>query len=48
VAPAVTALKLDYEPVVYATKPGGVIVDRLDAVWDATELGEVLSRVGAS
>lgn len=48
VAPAVTALKLDYEPVVYATKPGGLIVDRLDAVWDATELGEVLARVGAS
>lgn len=44
VAPAVAALKLDYEPVIYATDPTGVIVDRLDAVWDATELGEVLSR----
>ena len=48
VAPAVQALKIGYEPVVYFADPSGVIVDRLDAVWDATELAESLARVGVS
>lgn len=45
VAPAVKALKLDYEPVVYVTDAKGVIVDRLDGVWDRSELDEALAKV---
>jgi hypothetical protein len=45
IAPAVTALQLDYEPVVYLCAPGGGIVDRLDGIWDATELDEALARI---
>lgn len=45
VAPAVQALKISYEPVVYFADAAGVIVDRLDAVWDATELNESLARL---
>lgn len=43
-APAVEALSLSYEPVLFVTGADGTIVDRLDAVWDATELREVLVR----
>ncbi|MFZ4720473.1 MAG: TlpA family protein disulfide reductase [Ilumatobacteraceae bacterium] len=42
VAPAVTALKVDYEPVIYFIDTTGTIVDRLDGVWDAGELRERL------
>lgn len=38
VAPAVEALHVDYEPIVYLCAADGVLVDRLDAVWDASEL----------
>ena len=38
VAPAVVALHVDYEPIVYLCDAKGVLVDRLDAVWDASEL----------
>lgn len=40
IAPAVDALKVDYEPIVYFIGADGVIVDRLDAVWDSTELAD--------
>jgi hypothetical protein len=40
VAPAVEALKVDYEPIVYFVDATGVIVDRLDGVWDSGELRE--------
>lgn len=43
VAPAVTALNLVYEPVIYVTDAAGTVVDRLDIVWDQTELGAFLS-----
>lgn len=42
-APAVTAARLTFEPVVFVTDATGKIVDRLDAVWDAAELRELLS-----
>lgn len=42
IAPAVTALDLAYEPVIYLCDASGVIVDRLDAVWDGGELRERL------
>jgi TAT (twin-arginine translocation) pathway signal sequence len=39
-APIIDALGLDYEPVVYFATPGGQIVDRLDGIWDQTELDQ--------
>ena len=44
VAPAVRAVNLDYEPVIYITDTAGTVVERLDVVWDRTELDEVLAR----
>jgi hypothetical protein len=43
VAPAVTAYTLDYEPVVWITDAEGTVVRRIDIVWDADELGEMLA-----
>jgi hypothetical protein len=40
VAPAVVALGAQYEPIIYFCTSDGVIVDRLDGVWDRTELTE--------
>jgi hypothetical protein len=46
-APAVEALKLDYEPVLFITDASGTLVDRLDVVWDAAEITAVLAaRLG--
>ncbi len=45
--PAVEAAGLTYEPVVWVTDAGGVIVERLDAIWNDTELADVLDRVTA-
>jgi len=42
VAPAVTAIGMFYEPALFVTDAGGVIVERLDGLWDTTELVEVL------
>jgi len=42
VAPAVEALGIDYEPVVYLCDARGIIVDRLDAIWDRGELNSRL------
>ena len=39
-APTVTDLALEYEPVVYFATPDGVIVDRLDGIWDQAEVDE--------
>jgi hypothetical protein len=44
IAPAVEAAGLSYEPVLFITGSDGVILDRLDAVWDVTELRETLLR----
>ena len=44
ITPAVEAVGLDYEPVLFVTGPDGVIIERLDAVWDVTELRETLLR----
>ena len=43
VAPAVAALGLDYEPVLYLVGPDGIVRDRIDVVWDQTELDERLA-----
>jgi hypothetical protein len=45
IAPAVTAVGLTYEPALFITDASGTIVDRLDAVWDETELLERLALV---
>jgi hypothetical protein len=42
--PAVDAARLTYEPALFVTDASGVVVERLDAVWDQTELVEVLER----
>lgn len=44
-APAVGAVGLTYEPALFITDASGTVVERLDAVWDETELAEVLDRV---
>jgi len=41
VAPAVTALGLEYEPVLYLVK-NGIVEDRMDVVWDQSEVDERL------
>ncbi|NND74765.1 MAG: hypothetical protein HKN44_07120 [Ilumatobacter sp.] len=45
IAPAVTAIGMTYEPALFITDAAGVIQERLDAVWDQTELEEALARV---
>lgn len=42
VAPAVSALGLTYEPVLYLCEPGGKVRDRIDVIWDQSELDERL------
>jgi hypothetical protein len=44
VAPAVTAIGMFYEPALFVTNAQGVIVERLDGLWDSTELVEVLDK----
>ena len=42
--PAVDALHLFYEPVLFVTDTDGVILERIDAVFNTAELVEVLDR----
>jgi hypothetical protein len=42
VAPAVDALDLDYEPVIWVTDAGGVVRQRIDIVWDEADLTQLL------
>jgi hypothetical protein len=46
-APAVAALNVDYEPIIYFCDATGVVVDRLDGVWDSAELRERLDLLTA-
>ncbi|MBI4934768.1 MAG: hypothetical protein HY828_12875 [Actinobacteria bacterium] len=46
-APAVNALGVDYEPIIYFCDATGTIVDRLDGVWDSAELRERLDLLTA-
>jgi len=43
IAPAVTAIGMTYEPALFLTDASGVVVERLDAVWDSTELNARLT-----
>lgn len=42
VAPAVDALGLEYEPVLYLCGADGIVKDRIDVIWDQSELDERL------
>jgi hypothetical protein len=48
IAPAVQALSLSFEPVLFITDKNGKIVKRLDAVFDASEFFDALASVGVS
>ena len=45
VAPAVTALGVDFEPVIFLAGSDGIIVERLDIIFDKSELLEHLDRL---
>ncbi len=45
IAPAVLALNVTYEPIIYLTDADGTVVDRLDGVWDRGELRERLDKL---
>ena len=45
-SPAVAALGVMYEPIIYFTDKSGVVVDRLDGVWDKSELRDRLAKLG--
>lgn len=47
IAPAVTDLSLLFEPVLFLVDASGVIVERIDAVWDDTEVRERLDVLTA-
>jgi len=44
---AVTAANLSFEPVLFVVGADGNVVERLDAVWDESELVEVLERASS-
>ena len=46
-APAVDAASLTFEPSLFVIAPDGTVIERLDAIWDQTELVEVLERASA-
>ena len=46
-APAVEAASLTFEPALFVIATDGTVIERLDAVWDETELVEVLERASS-
>ena len=46
VAPAVVALKMEYEPAIYITDASGKIVERFDAIFDADEINAAIATLG--
>ncbi|MFZ8892094.1 MAG: hypothetical protein ACO3BC_01535, partial [Ilumatobacteraceae bacterium] len=48
VAPAVKAFAMTFEPALFITDANSKIIDRLDAVFDAEEITEALSRAGVA
>ncbi|MGA0064584.1 MAG: hypothetical protein ACO3IV_03995 [Ilumatobacteraceae bacterium] len=47
-SPAITDFAMTYEPALFITDATGVVVDRLDAVFDVRELRASLARAGVS
>jgi len=45
VAPAVVALKMEYEPTIYITDASGKIIERFDAVFDADEINAAIAAL---
>jgi len=45
VAPAVIALKMEYEPAIYITDASGKIIERFDAVFDADEISSAIAAL---
>jgi len=45
VAPAIAALGVQYEPIIYFIDANGTIVDRLDGIWDKSELREAVDAL---
>jgi len=45
VAPAVVALKMEYEPAIYITDASGKIIERFDAVFDADEINAAIAAL---
>jgi len=45
VAPAVIALKMEYEPAIYITDASGKIIERFDAVFDANEISSAIAAL---
>jgi hypothetical protein len=43
IAPAVNAMSMNFEPALFITDSGGVVVERLDAVFDAVEVQSLIS-----
>jgi hypothetical protein len=48
IAPAVKALNLTFEPVLFIVDANGKIVERLDAVFDSLEISDALTRAGVN
>ena len=48
VAPAVKAFAMTFEPALFIVDANSKIIDRLDAVFDAEEITEALSRAGVT
>ena len=46
VAPAVVALKMEYEPAIYITDASGKIIERFDAIFDADEIKAAIAVLG--
>ncbi len=46
VAPAVVALKMEYEPAIYITDASGKIIERFDAIFDADEIKAAIAMLG--
>ena len=45
VAPAVIALKMEYEPAIYITDASGKIIERFDTVFDADEISSAIAAL---
>ncbi len=45
VAPAVVALKMEYEPAIYITDASGIIIERFDAIFDADEINAAIAAL---
>lgn len=48
IAPAVTALKMQFEPALFVTDANGIVTTRLDVVFDAEEIRAALATAGIS